>query len=94
MKKTIIAGIAGAVVATGLGLAAPTQAAPCSYFGPNARFDRTICGAPDLATTVGNARTNLHDNLSLQTGLENLKTNLDPGTAADNLRKNLGVGTS
>ena len=33
MKRTIIAGISGAVFAVGLGFAAPTQAAPCSYFG-------------------------------------------------------------
>jgi hypothetical protein len=45
-----------------------------------------------LATTVGNAQTNLHNNLSLQQGLENLQKNLDPGTAAGNLRKNLGIG--
>jgi hypothetical protein len=78
MKKTIMAAIAGAVVSTGLGFAAPTQAAPCSYFGSDARFDRSICGVPDIPTTIGNAKTNLRNNLSPQQGLENLQKNLDP----------------
>ncbi|MDT5186023.1 MAG: hypothetical protein QOJ20_1915 [Mycobacterium sp.] len=91
MKKTIIAGIAGAAVAAGLGLAAPAQATPCSYFG-SGQYDKSICGVPDLPTTVGDARTNLRDNLSLQQGLENLQKNVDPGTAGDNLKKNLGLG--
>jgi hypothetical protein len=92
MKKTIIAGIAGAAVAAGLGFAAPAQAAPCSYFGSGSQYDKSICGVPDLPTTVADARTNLRDNLSLQKGLENLQRNLDPGAAGDNLQKNLGVG--
>jgi hypothetical protein len=92
MKKTIIAGIAGAAVAAGLGFAAPAQAAPpCSYFG-SGQHEKTFCGVPDLPTTVGNARTNLRNNLSLQQGLENLQKNLDPGTAGVNLKKNLGLG--
>jgi hypothetical protein len=80
MKRTIIAGIAGAVVAAGLGFAAPTQAAPCSYFGTDgSQYDRTFCGVPDLATTIENARTNLRNNLNT----------LNPQNAMDQLRKNL-----
>jgi hypothetical protein len=83
MKRTIIAGIAGTVVAAGLGFAAPTQAAPCSYFGNDgSQYDRTFCGVPDLATSVENARTNLRNNLNA----------LKPKNAIDQLRKNLGLG--
>ena len=84
MKRTIIAGISGAVVATGLGFAAPAQAAPaCSYFGQDdSQYDRTPCGVPDLQITVENARTNLRHNLE----------SLRPKTAMDQLRKNLGLG--
>jgi hypothetical protein len=91
MKKVIFAGIVGAAVAAGLGFAAPTQAAPCSYFG-SGQHERTFCGVPDLAITAGNVRTNLQDNLNLQRGMENLRKSLDSGTAADNLKKNLGIG--
>ena len=85
MKRTILAGIAGAVVAAGLGFAAPTQAAPspCSYFGTDgSQYDRTFCGVPDLATTIENARTNLRNNLNT----------LNPQNAMDQLRKNLSLG--
>jgi hypothetical protein len=83
MKRTIIAGIAGAVVAAGLGFAAPTQAAPCSYFSnDDSQYDRTFCGVPDLATTIENARTNLRNNLNT----------LNPQNAMDQLRKNLSLG--
>ena len=85
MKRTIIAGIAGAVVAAGLGFAAPTQAEPeyCSYFGQgDGQYDRTACGVPDLATSVENARTNLRNNLNT----------LNPQNAMDQLRKNLSLG--
>ena len=78
MKKTIIVGFAGAVVATGLGFAAPTQAAPCSYFSSDRGWERTFCGVPDSATTADNARTNLRNNLNLQQGLGNLQKNLNP----------------
>jgi len=85
MKRTILAGIAGAVVAAGLGFAAPTQAAPCSYFGTDgSQYDRTPCGVPDLATSVENARTNLRNNLNA----------LKPQNAMGQLRKNLGLGTA
>jgi len=80
MKRTIIA---GAVVAAGLGFAAPTQAAPCSYFSnDDSQYDRTFCGVPDLATTIENARTNLRNNLNT----------LNPQNAMDQLRKNLSLG--
>jgi hypothetical protein len=83
MKRTILAGIAGAVVAAGLGFAAPTQAAPCSYFGTDgSQYDRTPCGVPDLATSVENARTNLRNNMNA----------LKPKNAMDQMRKNLGLG--
>jgi hypothetical protein len=78
MKKTIIAGFAGAVVATGLALAAPAQAAPCSYFSSDRGWERTFCGVPDAGVTVDNARTNLQNNMNIQNGLDNLKKNLDP----------------
>jgi hypothetical protein len=91
MKKIIVTGIAGAAVAATLGFAAPAQAA-CSYFGDDAASHREICGVPDLATTVGNARTNLQNNFSPERALENLKDNLDPGKAVDNLKGNLGLG--
>jgi hypothetical protein len=85
MKRTIIAGIAGTVVAAGLGFAAPAQAEPatCSYFSQgDSQYDRTPCGVPDLATSVENARTNLRNNLNA----------LNPKNAMDQVRKNLGVG--
>jgi hypothetical protein len=85
MKRTIIAGIAGAVVAAGLGFAAPTQAAPepCAYFSQgDSQYDRTPCGVPDLATSIENARTNLRNNLNT----------LNPKNAMDQLRKNLSLG--
>jgi hypothetical protein len=85
MKRTINAGIAGAVVAAGLGFAAPTQAAPapCSDFSnDDSQYDRTFCGVPDLATTIENARTNLRNNLNT----------LNPQNAMDQLRKNLSLG--
>lgn len=83
MKRTIIAGIAGAVVAAGLGFAAPTQAAPCSYFGTDgSQYDRTFCGVPDLANSMQNAQTNLRNNLNT----------LNPQNAMDQLRKNLSLG--
>ncbi len=83
MKRIIIAGISGAAVAAGLGFAAPTQAAPCSYFSQDdSQYDRTPCGVPDLPLTVENARTNLRNNLN----------SLRPKNAMDTLRKNLGLG--
>jgi hypothetical protein len=87
MKRTIIAGIAGTVVAAGLGFAAPAQAEPeyCSYFGQgDGQYDRTPCGVPDLATSVENARTNLRNNLNT----------LNPKNAMDQLRKNLSLGAA
>jgi hypothetical protein len=85
MKRTIIAGVGGAVVVAGLGLAAPTQAEPesCSYFSQgDSQYDRTPCGVPDLTTSVENARTNLRNNLNA----------LNPKNAMDQARKNLGLG--
>jgi hypothetical protein len=77
MRKTIVAGIAGAAIAAGLGLAAPAQAAPapapCSYFnGP----DKSICGTPNISQSIHNARKNLQDNFNPQTALDNLQKNL------------------
>jgi hypothetical protein len=85
MKRTIIAGIAGTVVAAGLGFAAPAQAEPeyCSYFGQgDGQYDRTSCGVPDLASSVENARANLAKNLNA----------LNPKNAMDQVRKNLSFG--
>ena len=58
MKKTILAGIAGAAIAGAIGFAAPAaQAAPCSYFGDDQRSPayNGICGAPDLADSISDA---------------------------------------
>jgi hypothetical protein len=99
MKKTILAGIAGAAIAGAIGFAAPAaQAAPCAYFPKPAAVDEGtggICGIPDLATTAAQSIANLHDNLNLGTAGQNLQGNLDAGTAAGNLQHNLthGVGT-
>jgi hypothetical protein len=98
MKKTILAGIAGAAIAGAIGFAAPAQATtPCAYF-PNSGVDEAtggICGIPDLATTAAQSIENLHDNLDLGQAGQNLQGNLDAGTAAGNLQHNLthGVGT-
>jgi hypothetical protein len=78
MKKTILAGIAGAAIAGAIGFAAPAQAAPCSYFSSDRGWERTFCGVPDAGMTLDNARTNLQNNLNMQKGLDNLKKNLDP----------------
>jgi hypothetical protein len=78
MKKTILAGIAGAAIAGAIGFAAPAQAAPCSYFSSDRGWERTFCGVPDAGMTVDNARTNLQNNMNMQKGLDNLKKNLDP----------------
>jgi len=78
MKKTILAGIAGAAIAGAIGFAAPAQAAPCSYFSSDRGWERTFCGVPDAGMTVENARTNLQNNMNMQKGLDNLKKNLDP----------------
>jgi hypothetical protein len=78
MKKTILAGIAGAAIAGAIGFAAPAQAAPCSYFSSDRGWERTFCGVPDAGITVDNARTNLQNNMNMQKGLDNLKKNLDP----------------
>jgi hypothetical protein len=78
MKKTILAGIAGAAIAGAIGFAAPAQAAPCSYFSSDRGWERTFCGVPDAGMTVENARTNLQNNMNMQKGLDNLNKNLDP----------------
>jgi hypothetical protein len=96
MKKTILAGIAGAAIAGAIGFAAPSQAAPCSYFGDDPKADYSgICGAPDLADSILNAGTNLQTNFSPTEAGKNLQKNLDSGSAASNLQHNLtnGVGT-
>jgi hypothetical protein len=98
MKKTILAGIAGAAIAGAIGFAAPAQATtPCAYF-PNSGVDEAtggICGIPDLTTTAAQSIANLHDNLNLGQAGQNLQGNLDAGTAASNLQHALthGVGT-
>ena len=97
MKKTILAGIAGAAIAGAIGFAAPAQATtPCAYF-PNSGVDEAtggICGVPDLATTAAQSIANLHDNLDLGQAGQNLQSNFDAGSAAGNLQHNLthGVG--
>jgi hypothetical protein len=74
MKKTvtIIAGIAGAAVAAGIGMAAPAQAGPCSYFNGGTP-DKSICGVPNINDSIANARKNLQNNFNPQTALNNLQ---------------------
>jgi hypothetical protein len=98
MKKTILAGIAGAAIAGAIGFAAPAaQAAPCSYFGddPSSEGYNGICGAPDLANSILNAGTNLQSNFSPTLAGQNLQDNFNTGTAASNLQHALtnGVGS-
>ena len=98
MKKTILAGIAGAAIAGAIGFAAPAaQAAPCSYFGnnPGTADYNGICGVPNLANSILNAGTNLQKNFSPSQAGQNLQGNLNAGTAASNLQHNLthGVGS-
>ncbi len=98
MKKTILAGIAGAAIAGAIGFAAPAaQAAPCSYFGDNPGTEayNGICGAPDLADSILNAGTNLQNNFSPSNAATNVQDNFNAGDAASNLQHNLthGVGT-
>ena len=99
MKKTVLAGIAGAAIAGAIGFAAPASAdpAPCAYFPDGGHQDgsRGICGIPDLATTAAQSIANLHDNLNLGNAASNLQSNFDAGSAASNLQHALtnGVGT-
>jgi hypothetical protein len=99
MKKTILAGIAGAAIAGAIGFAAPAVAypAPCAYFpdGNHQDGSRGVCGIPDLATTAAQSIANLHDNLNLGQAGQNLQDNFNVGDAASNLQHNLthGVGT-
>src|SRR5690242_11990106 len=97
MKKTIIAGIAGAAIAGGaLGFAAPASATPCSYLHPNVSISaQGICGLPDLSQSMLNAAQNLQDNFSASNAAKNVQDNFNAGDAAANLQHNLthGVGT-
>jgi hypothetical protein len=93
VRRTVIA---AALVAVPIAFAASAQAAPCSYFGDESNpKSQGICGAPDLAGTFGQVRTNLAKNFSPQEAAGNLRRNLDPGTAAGNLEHAIthGVGT-
>lgn len=98
MKKTVLAAIAGAAIAGGIGFAAPAQAdTPCAYFPKSGVNEATggICGIPDLATTAAQSIANLHDNLDLGQAGQNLQDNFNTGTAAGNLQHALthGVGS-
>lgn len=97
MKKTIIAGIAGAAIAGGaLGFAAPASATPaCSYFNPNVSISaQGICGVPDLAGTFTNIQQNLANNFSPSVAAGNLQKNFNPTTAAANASKNFDPATA
>jgi hypothetical protein len=85
VRRTVIA---AALVAVPLAFAAPAlaQATPCSggygYFGPGETDrDKSICGMPNMDTSIQNIT-------------DNLKKNFSPGDAADNFKHNLthGVG--
>jgi hypothetical protein len=98
MKKTILAGIAGAAIAGAIGFAAPAaQAAPCSYFGDNPGTEayNGICGVPDLTNSILNAGANLQNNFSPSKAGQNLQSNFNAGAAAGNLQHALthGVGS-
>jgi hypothetical protein len=86
MKKTILAGIAGAAIAGAIGFAAPAaQAAPCSYFGnnPGTEAYNGICGTPDLADSILHAGTNLQKNFNPSTAATNLQQALTHGVGTD-----------
>jgi hypothetical protein len=94
MKKTIIAGVAGAAIAGAISLGAATaQAAPCSYFGSDP--DNGICGAPSIAGSILNAGQNMKNNFSASQAAANAKNNFSPSNAASNLQHALthGVGS-
>ena len=97
MKKTIIAGIAGAAIAGGaLGFAAPAVATPCTYFSPTAADNgQGICGLPNVAGTFGNIQQNLTNNFSPTNAAKNVGDNFNPTTASKNLQQSItkGVGT-
>lgn len=81
MKRAIIAGIAGLGVAAGIALgAAPAQAAPCAWFSSNP--DKSICGVPNVSTSISNAQKNLQNNLNLGAGLNNLGYALTHGVGS------------
>jgi hypothetical protein len=102
MKKTILAGIAGAAIAGAIGFAAPAAqaapATPCSYFGDDSSSEgyNGICGAPDLANSILNAGTNLQSNFDPSLAGKNLQKNFNAADAASNLQHALtnGVGTN
>ncbi len=89
IRRTVIA---ASLIAVPLAFAAPALATPCSYFGdkPNSG----ICGAPDLAGTIGNVQTNLQNNFSPDVAVGNLQDNFNPGKLTGHLEHNLthGVG--
>lgn len=103
MKKTIIAGIAGAAMAGALGFAAPAVAddtPTCSYNQPSQAGNviiaaQGICGVPDLSRSMLNAAENLQNNFSPSKAAQNVQDNFNAGDAAGNLQHNLthGVGT-
>jgi hypothetical protein len=103
MKKTIVAGVAGAAIAGGaLGFAAPAFAdtPTCSYNQPSQASNvviaaQGICGLPDLSQSMLNAGANLANNFSPSKAAQNVSDNFNAGDAAANLQHNLthGVGT-
>jgi hypothetical protein len=81
MKRAVIAAVAGLGVAAGIGLAAPAQAAPCSYFGD--KPSSGICGVPGVSGTIANAQKNLQNNFSVSNALKNLGFALTHGVGSD-----------
>lgn len=95
MKKTIIAGIAGATIAGGaLGFAAPAFAEPnCTFFNPDQSGDvaisaQGVCGVPDLVGTFSNLQENLTNDFSPSVAAGNLQDNFSTSNAAKNLQDN------
>ena len=72
VRRTVIA---AALIAVPLAFAASAQAAPatCSggYFAPDQ--NKSICGAPNISKSIGNAMTNLHENFNPHTAAGNLE---------------------
>ncbi len=70
--------VAAALVAVPLAFAAPAQAT-CSdgYFG--ASPDKSICGVPNIQTSVGNAKNNLRENFKVGNAVGNLQHALTHG---------------
>jgi hypothetical protein len=75
------------MIAVPIAFAAPALAetpATCSggygYFGPGEKDrDKSVCGAPNISKSIGNAMANLQKNFSPSDAANNFKHNLTHG---------------